>query len=103
MRRDGVDSTRLHRNRKYGRVYSRGVRNCDVGAMRLAARNQNTLMKTDNLSFSFVAAIVLAGVIVALTSPAHSLATSPAPVAQAAVHEQIEASFDATPDMSVSE
>jgi hypothetical protein len=58
-------------------------------------------MKTDNLSFTFVAAIVLAGVIVALTSPAHP--TSSAAVAQATPTVQLEASLDAAPDLSVSE
>jgi hypothetical protein len=60
-------------------------------------------MKTDNLSFSFVAAIVLAGVIIALTSPAHSLATSPTPVAQAVAHEQVDVSTDVAADLTISE
>jgi hypothetical protein len=65
-----------------------------------------TSMKTDDLSFKFVAAIVLAGVIIALISPAHPPASAAAPVAQAASPAHTDTLLDETlvaPDVSVSE
>jgi hypothetical protein len=48
------------------------VRNCTGAVSRLAARIHLQLMKND-YSFKLVAAIVFAGVIVALVSPSHAL------------------------------
>ncbi len=51
-------------------------------------------MKNTDPSFPFVAAIVLAGVIVALTSPAPAPTRASTPVAQAASHAPVEAAVD---------
>jgi hypothetical protein len=63
-------------------------------------------MKNTDPSFVFVAAIVLAGVVAAVTNPLPTTAQPSAPIAEAAPHAPADAAVDESPvapDLSISE